>query len=167
VLRGGGEIQFCQQNLADSDIQPIFPQLDRPIVLLEPQDQEKKISYEFRNHKVGGYHFVSQMEKRGWQRGSVVDGGMISSYYKNFPDVEMVVFLTTDGIGVGYYDGEVELDALYVVKSGSVKTGSYTYDEPENEANIRLIPFGDIPPVIYSEVMGDLQNLTPKVQEPA
>lgn len=125
------------------------------------------MSHEFRNQKVGGYHFVSQMEKRGWHRGSVIDGGSISSYYKSFPDVALSVFLNIEGIGMGYYEGEAQLQALYAVQSGSIKLGSYTYDEPENEQDARLIPFKDIPAVIYSEVMSDLRALIPQVQETA
>jgi hypothetical protein len=96
-----------------------------------------------------------------------VDGGGISSYYKSFPDVALSVFLEIEGIAMGYYAADAELQAWYAVKSGSVKAGSYTYDEPENERDARLIPFKEIPAMIYSEVMADLRSLTPKVQEPA
>jgi hypothetical protein len=159
------EVSFWKQHLEDSGIEPIFPQLNRPIVVISPVDQAITMSNEFKNIKVGGYHFVSQMEKLGWYRGSVVDGGSISSYYKKFPGVDISVFLNIEGIGVGYYDGDAELQELYAVKTGSIRIGSYTYDEPSNTTDQRLIPFGDIPAVIYSEIMSDLRKFVPKEQE--
>ncbi|MES2733261.1 MAG: DUF4132 domain-containing protein [Bacteroidota bacterium] len=159
------EVNFWKQHLEDSGIEPIFPQLNRPTVILSPSNQAITMSNEFKNIKVGGYHFVSQMEKLGWFRGSVVDGGSISSYYKKFPDVDLSVFLNIEGIGVGYYDEDAELQELYAVKTGSIKIGSYTYDEPSKTTDERLIPFGDIPAVIYSEIMSDLRKFVPKEQE--
>ena len=43
------------------------------------------------------------------------------------------------------------------VKYGSVEFGSYTYDEPGHTNDSRLIPFEQISPIIYSEVMADMQ----------
>jgi len=40
-----------------------------------------------------------------------------------------------------------------------VSVGSDFSDSPEEEGDARLIPFGDVPPVIYSEVVGDLRRL--------
>jgi hypothetical protein len=46
------------------------------------------------------------------------------------------------------------------VKSGSVVTGSYTYDEPNAADDPRLIKLSDVPPIIYSETIADLRNIT-------
>ena len=43
--------------------------------------------------------------------------------------------------------------------AGSIKVGSYVYDTPGDESDERLIPFGEVPPVVFSEVMGDLARI--------
>jgi hypothetical protein len=54
---------------------------------------------------------------------------------------------------------EVTLRAVYFVRAGSVKVGSYSYDEPANENDPRLFSFGDVPPIVFSEAMGDLGKI--------
>jgi hypothetical protein len=57
---------------------------------------------------------------------------------------------------------EISLGNVFFVRAGSVKTGSYTYDEPRDENDGRLLRFGDVPPIVYSEVLGDLQKISGK-----
>ncbi len=45
------------------------------------------------------------------------------------------------------------------MKSGSVSTGSYVYDEPSDEKDPRLLNFGEVPPVVFSETLGDLAKI--------
>ncbi len=45
------------------------------------------------------------------------------------------------------------------VKSGSVSTGSYVYDEPSDEKDPRLLSFGEVPPIVFSESVGDLGRI--------
>jgi hypothetical protein len=68
------------------------------------------------------------------------------------------VFVDIDGMHMGMgMEEEVTLRAMYFVGGrGSVKVDSYSYDEPSNENDPRLIPFGDVPPIVFSEAMGDL-----------
>jgi hypothetical protein len=160
------EIAYWTEHLADSDVEPIFPQLHRPVIALPPAEAATKMSYAFRDVKVGGYQFVSRMEKMGWFRGSVVDGGGIASYYKNFADLNVAAFVNLQGIGVGYYDADAELQEVYFVRLGSVRTGSYSYDEPGDAGDERLIPFGQVPAVVYSEVMSDLGGFVQKEAMP-
>jgi len=39
---------------------------------------------------------------------------------------------------------------------------SYTYDEPRDEQDARLVPFGAVPPIAFSEAMGDLARIAGK-----
>ncbi|MDJ1497905.1 DUF4132 domain-containing protein [Cytophagaceae bacterium DM2B3-1] len=154
------DLQAWKTKLFDYGMEPIFPQLDRAIVRVEDKDQNVKISNEFDKKKISSYAFGGQMEKLGWARGSVVDGGYVSGYYKAFPESAIEVFIETDGIYVGgYYEDSAYLSRLYFVKMGAVAIGNYTYDEPSNEKDERLIAFGDVPAIIYSEVMSDLKQV--------
>jgi hypothetical protein len=59
-------------------------------------------------------------------------------------------------------EAEVKLQDAFFVKAGTVKVGSYEYDEPANEKDERVLRFGDVPPIVYSEIVGDLQKIAGK-----
>ncbi len=144
----------------DYGLESIFPQLDRPIVRIEDKNRSLKISHEYDQKKISSYGFGGQMEKLGWARGSVVDGGYVTGYYKTFPEASIEVLVETEGIFVGgYYEDAASLTRLYFTQKGSVQMGSYVYDEPSNESDSRLIAFGDVPAIIYSEVTSDLTKV--------
>ncbi|MBL7813813.1 MAG: DUF4132 domain-containing protein [Saprospiraceae bacterium] len=150
-------INHWKQALADADVQPIFPQLDRLVIAFKESDRHLTLSNEFNGIHYGGYGFVSKMEKLGWFRGSVVDAGGISSYYKDFSELGITAIIMQNGcIGVGYYEENAELGDLMFVRPKSVKFGSYSYNEPNKREDERLIPFGEVPQIVYSEVMADM-----------
>jgi hypothetical protein len=59
-------------------------------------------------------------------------------------------------------ESSIELKDLCFVKADSVKVGSYEYDEPSKSDDPRLIAFGDVPPIPFSEVMTDLDKISGK-----
>ncbi|MEY4537648.1 MAG: hypothetical protein RL171_1799, partial [Pseudomonadota bacterium] len=151
-------ISYWNENLLDSDIVPIFPQLLRPVVHLTEADKTTKMSSTFKGVQYGGYGFLGRMEKTGWNKGSIVDGGMISSYYKDFSTLGISAVIEQTGTHcVGYYEENAEMGDLYFVKSKGIKFGSYYYDDPRDGNDPRLLAFGDVPAIVYSEVMSDLQ----------
>ncbi len=70
-------------------------------------------------------------------------------------------------MNVQSYDdgGEVTLKDLFFVRPGAVVTGSYTYDEPRNEDDDRLIRIRDVPPIVFSEAVADLTAITKEKEE--
>lgn len=151
-------INYWSEVLEDEGLSPAFLQLNREVVNFDPADKGTLISSKYRGIEMSGYTFVSVLEKRGWFRGSVVDAGFISNYYKNFAEEGITAIITQEGdICVGYLDSIGGIGNLMFVKYGSVDFGSYTYDEPGYTNDPRLIPFEQISPIIYSEVMADMQ----------
>jgi Domain of unknown function (DUF4132)/HEAT repeats len=152
------QLQYWKEVLYDSDLSPIFPQLDRPLISFNEKDKGITLSKEFEGIQYGGYSFVSKLEKLGWFRGSVVDAGGISSYYKDFSELNITAIIMQIGmIGIGYLEENAELGELMFVSNKSVKFGSYMYDEPSKANDERLISFEKVPPIVYSEVMADMQ----------
>ncbi len=151
-------IYFWKNDLLENAIEAIFPQLNRPVILLETMDKNVKISDAFEGVEVGGYTFLSRMDKTGWVKGSIGDGGGILSYYKEFTEVGLVaIVMQTGDLSVGYYDVNAEIGKVMVVKKTGVRFGGYRYDEPSKMNDPRLVSFGDVPPIVYSEVMADMQ----------
>ena len=147
-------------HMADYNVQSPFLQLERPVVYPTAEEKPLKMSSKYKNTDLNAMTFKGRAERLGWQRGSVCDGGGIPSYRKSFPGAGADVILETEGmfIGVGM-DDSVKLGRFCFVKSGSVSTGSYVYDEPSDEKDPRLLSFGEVPPIVFSETLGDLGRI--------
>ncbi|WP_038161475.1 DUF4132 domain-containing protein [Verrucomicrobium sp. BvORR106] len=156
------------QHLADYDIAPPFPQLDRPVIRVKEEEKGTRFGKQVNSTSLNAMTFRGRSEKIGWVRGSVVDAGGVTSYRKIFAAAGVEAFLNVDGMYVGIgMDETITLGDVYFVRTGTVKTGSYTYDEPSKEDDPRLVPFGEVPPVPFSEVMGDLRKISGKTGEEA
>jgi Domain of unknown function (DUF4132) len=154
------EISYWKTSLYEAKLKAIFPQLERSSIEKKEEHLTAKSISDYEGIKVGGYTFVGKMEKTGWSRGSVQDAGSIASFYKNFAEIGITAFVIQVGmIGVGYYEEDAEIGKLYFVKYQSVKIGSYQYDEPNNDNDPRIIPISEVPPIVYSEVMSDMEGL--------
>jgi hypothetical protein len=154
------ERQEWQVHLADNEVTSPFPQLERPVVLVAPEEMSHRSYTALRGTALNGMTFKGRAERLGWQRGSVCDGGGIISYWKSFPASGCDAFLGVDGmyIGMDMYTS-VKLQDLFFVAGGSVEVGSYTYNDPENEDDARVVAFGKVPPIVFSEIMGDLTKI--------
>ncbi|HEU0036182.1 MAG TPA: DUF4132 domain-containing protein [Kofleriaceae bacterium] len=137
--------------------QPL-PQLARPVYTPAADELAKTLSFSFEGKTVNAGTFKSRAERLGWRRGSVIDSGAISAYRKRYPSDQIEVFVRVDNLGVGMdaYDSEATLQEFFFVKAGSVVTGSYTYDEPRDATDPRLLKLGEVPAIVLSETFGDL-----------
>ncbi len=138
-------------------IEPPFAQLSRAVLPVAASMVDKTMDYQFNEFKIDGYRFKSRAAKKGWKRGAVVDSGEISSYQKVYPTLGIQALLKTSNLNVQSYEEQAQLHEFYFVPLGSVEQGSYTYNEPRTEFDSRLIAFGKVPPIVYSETLADLQ----------
>jgi len=140
-------------------IKPPFPQLVRPVELLDPaHGNRRQITFtENINMSVGT--FRSRSEKRNWVRGSVVDAGGITCQYKTFPEAGVEAFVLTEDYWVGQEPMEIlTLGIALFAKAGSIDHGSYVYDDP-NPDDPRVLTFAEVPAIVYSEVTSDLKAI--------
>jgi hypothetical protein len=151
------DIEFWKESQADADIEPIFPQLARHVIAFDEKHRGVTFCNDFEKIKINGYTFIGRLEKTGWFRGSVQDGGWIANYYKPFADLGITVILEQQGsLSVGYYDDGAELGSLSFVKDKSVTFGNYVYDTPSNATDPRLIALENVPTIVYSEIMAEM-----------
>ena len=147
-------------HLADYEVESPFPQLERPVVRVSEKDREVTISRELAGTSLNAMTFRSRAEKLGWSRGSVTDGGGVDSYRKVFPGAGVEAYVGLEGLYIGIdMDASIQLGEFYFVRGGAVRVGSYVYDNPSDESDARLIAFSAVPPVVYSEVVGDLKRI--------
>ncbi|MDJ1485133.1 DUF4132 domain-containing protein [Cytophagaceae bacterium YF14B1] len=147
-------LQHWKQKFYESDLTQPFAQLHRPLIRVPEELKTQRMDTSFQDKKVNGYQIFG-LEKTGWARGSVGDGGSISSYQRSIAELETTAVIETEGIGIGYYNNpEAALGKVYFVRTRFAPVWEI-YDEKDN----RLIPFEKVPATIYSEVMSDLQRL--------
>ena len=150
-------------HLADYDISPPFPQLDRPVVRVTAEDAATKFGMSVHGTSLNAMTFRGRAEKLGWVRGSVCDAGCVGAYRKVYSGAGVEAYLRLDGMYVGISrDDSITLQEMYFVKAGSVEVGSYVYDEPADGNDPRVLGFGEVPPVPFSETMGDLVKISGK-----
>jgi hypothetical protein len=150
-----------REHLGRFKIKPPFRQLDRPVARLDPLHGNRKQIGFTNGVDISCGTFRSRAEKRGWVRGSVVDAGGINSYYKVFPGAGVDVYLTTEHFWIGMDPMEsLSLGPAFFAKAGSVEVGSYIYDEPNDSDDPRVLRFDQVPPVVYSETISDLEAIT-------
>jgi hypothetical protein len=146
-------------HLARFKVKQPFPQIDRPLELLDPLHGNRREISLTNGKKLSAGTFKSRAEKRGWVRGSVVDAGGISSYYKLYPGAGVEVILPTDDFWIGCDPMDtLELRSAYFAKAGSVERGSYVYNEPAPD-DPRVLRFDQVPTVVYSETLSDLKAI--------
>jgi len=150
-------------SLADYEIAPPFPQLERPVINVKPEQRETKICADYKDTDINAFTFKGRAERLGWRRASVIDAGQIDAYWKSFPAAGADAFLTLDGMFIGVsFEDSIKLGEVFFVPTGSVKVASYTYDTPGGADDARILAFGDVPPIVFSEVMGDLVKIAGK-----
>jgi hypothetical protein len=146
-------------HLARFKIKPPFPQIDRPVEVMDPLHGNRRSITLTDGKQLGAGTFKSRAEKRGWARGSVVDAGGISSYYKLYPGAGVEVVLPTNDFWVGIDPMDtITLEPAYFAKSGTIERGSYIYNEPAPD-DPRVLRFDQVPAVVFSETLADLKAI--------
>ena len=150
-------------HLADYEISSPFPQIERSVILCQKDEAAKKYYTKVERTELGMMTFKNRAEKLGWCRGSVCDAGGITHYYKPFPGAGVDAFVETEDMWVGQdFEDRMTMGRSFFVKHNSVKIGSYEYDEPSDEKDKRLYAFSDVPPLVFSEVIGELGRVAGK-----
>ena len=156
-----GTIAEWREHLADYEIEPPFPQLDRSIARRDPADAAHRSTARFEACSLSALTFHGRAARLGWRRGAVADAGYVSTYWRRFGAAGLDAFVVVDGMYVTPdTDSVVEVGKAFFVAAGSVSTASDPHDAPQHERDERLVAFGNVPPVVYSEAIGDLERIT-------
>ena len=154
------QLKRWQQKIFDLAIEPIFPQLDRKVTNVEESEKNQKIITKFEGKKTENGVIRSTLERKGWGKGATGDGGFVEDFIKDNYDFGIQAIIEVQGIYVGGYgyDHEPTLGRLYFVDKAKRGTTRW-FDYPKNNEDPRLIALKDVPPVFYSEVMADLNDI--------
>ena len=148
------QVEAWRTNLADYEIEPPFPQIDRPVARASGEERELKMYDRLKGAQLNALGFRSKAEKYGWSRAAVGDGAMVASYRKRFAGPAIDAFVTVDGMPV------------YTDPTAQATVGSVLFlpvDATPRDFQQRLMRLGDVPEMVFSEAIGDMTRICGRV----
>ena len=141
-------------------VKPFFDQLDRPIHRLDSLHANRRVLHHTENVSITAGLLRQELLGKGWALASAGDGGGLDGVWRRFPGCDIEAFLPVGGLHAMSSRGEtVKLQAAYFARGNPAKA-----NYREFPAGDRAVSFGDVPPIIYSETLADLQALLPEPQ---
>jgi predicted DNA-binding WGR domain protein len=150
-LELAGTLDAWAEVFADYEILQPFPQLGRPVHALTGEERAGSRLARFENATVPTPRLLGML-RRGWARGEPQDAGVERWFSREVGPDRFVVLDLDPGIAVGYVDEwpEQSLNAVWL----NVRPDDYW---PDRATPLR---FGELDPVMASEVLADLTELT-------
>ncbi len=143
-------LETWKQQLEDYEIAQPIEQLNRAVYYRTKEEEEQKSMERFGGYIVNDLSLSGKLLGAGWYRGSVIDGGGFYEYYREDPDLGLGVELNFSGSFVGGFNEDVTIYDARFYKAGSVKRGSYEYDEVDDKKAYLL---KDVPERYFSEII--------------
>lgn len=138
----------------------LFPQLDRGVQRLAKNEENDFEILRLRNCRIPAVAIVSTLDKRGWQRGPVMEGGLFTEHLKYFPRADATAVVTYDGIPTG--TGGVDFPDQYIEHCLFLPGKAAGEYAREFDKGIQL---GNVDSIAVSEVLSDLELLKQKKNE--
>ncbi|UTM57073.1 DUF4132 domain-containing protein [Photobacterium sp. CCB-ST2H9] len=153
-----GQLEAWQSYFDDWNLEPLFGQLSRDVVELQPATGNQYHVPCFSRKSPSTV--INRLRKNGWAVGSVRDGGSFDELYKELDGLNVGIEITLDESvwhgGYGYESDESTVTAKTVefYRTGRLHRGSYIYDDLQEEeyADLRLTA-DDLPERVARELL--------------
>lgn len=146
-------LQQWKQKFTALNITPVFPQLERPVAALSPQQAYSTLVHDFEDISLESNILNQYMEKKGWQLSEGSDGKFVYAYHKIDDEHQLEVIVEMSSIS-NEDSFRYKLGKLYFIDK--TKTQQRWFRSTDKEAVDCLLPLKNVPPVFYSEVMTDI-----------
>lgn len=171
------ELSAWKEQLGDYEITQPIEQLERTIYRIKEEEIGKLDLKRFEGRKIGALTLLGRITKLGWYKGSVQDAGIFSTFYRedvtqriknDDGSVRLVgngVELNFSGMYVGAYDvseEEVTIENVRFYAPGTVRRGSYVYDEADDKKAKKL---DKISPRYFSEIINQIEAVLKGTEE--
>ena len=151
------ELQAWKKHFFELSIDPVFPQLERPVYLLPEEDKDKKIMEDFVGVPTDSGSIKNTLDKYGWRKGDSGDGGRIYTFHYTDYASHIEALLQVDGVNVFGFTDDATLGKLYFFDT--LKNKPHFHDNPSSDKDERLIPPGNLSPVFYAEVIAAVKAI--------
>lgn len=139
-------------------VKPLFRQVDRPVHALDPLHGNRKELRLVEDLGLTAGKLRAALLRCGWSVGSTGDGGWIQCMFRKFPARDVEVYLPVSELhAASSKDENVVLGSAFFARGSK---GKRAYRDRMEDAEV--IAIGEVPPIIYSEIMVDLTSLTEK-----
>lgn len=150
-----------KQRFAEDGIEAVFPQLDRPVAAIPPQQADTTLVHDFEDIALESTLLNKHMEQKGWKLSEGAEGKYVYAYHKTDDENQLEVIVEMSSIykeeGFRY-----KLGTLYFVDK--TKMRQRWSRNPDKETDECLMPLGHVPPVFYSEAITDIAVSRQKVE---
>lgn len=150
-------LETWKQQLEDYEIVQPIEQLDRAVYRRTAEEEGQKSLERFGGCIVNDLSLGGKLMGDGWYKGSTQDGGGFYTYYREDPDLSLGVELHFSGTYVGGMNEDVTVYEARFYKAGTIKRGSYMYDEAEDKNSYLL---KDVPERYFSEIVRQIARAT-------
>jgi hypothetical protein len=145
------ELQSWKRQFFDGSIEPVFPQLERPVHFIANEDREKRVVRNFVDVPTDSGSIKNTLDRYGWRKGDTGDGGFINTFHYLDHGNKIEAELEVDGVLVYGFDDNATLGQLFFVDTSVKRT--YNSGVTNTDRDERLIQLGKLSPVFYSEVI--------------
>ena len=149
------QISKWKEQLEDYEITQPLEQLDREVFKVTEEEKKSKELVRYAGIIINDLTLTGRMTKLGWYKGSVIDGGGFTDFYRE--DGDYGVELSFEGAYVSPFGESTTIYETRFYKAGTVERGSYVYDYADDKKAIEL---GDIPERYFSEIVLQLKQVT-------
>ena len=169
------ELLAWKEQLEDYEIIQPIKQLERNVYSIQEEEVGKFDLNRFHGRTISGMALLGKLEKLGWYKGSIQDAGWYNTFYredvvrrikKDDGTVQLIGNATElhfSGMGVGYYDDEeVTVENIRFYTPGTIKRGSYEYDEADDNKAMKL---EQVNPRYLSEIINQLETFLKKTDK--
>lgn len=148
---------------ANLEITQPFPQLDRDVHPLTTEEETQKSFRRMKDFILPAVSIPSVLDKRGWVRGAV-ESGIFNEHSKYFPDGNVTAVCMYQGVPLYYQEAEDQyIDDCFFVAGKVVPT----FDRDVKKALKEALTLNDVDPVVISEVLRDLFELSKRAKSHA
>lgn len=152
------QLQQWKQIFFDQSVEPIFPQLDRRFPDTQGIDLSSKIITKYENKQMKTGSIRSTLERYGWARGGVGDGGTVTSFNLYYPEKKLEAIMEVEGVSVVYgFSGDERLGRLYI-RDITIANKSY-YGRKETDAD--LVAPEAVPDIFVKEMLAAIEAIAP------
>jgi hypothetical protein len=147
-----GARESWQHLFAEYQIVSPFPQLDRPVFHLAPQQADLRVVTTFPNPRVDAKALIFPLENRGWERERMPDNGTLNRHTRTFRAAGVSACLHYDP---GGFLGDLPGSGVQVL------TQLYFVPASGQPHPSQALPLSAVPPMAYSETLRDIHALVP------